>query len=148
MKDFILKQMTAIVLPFVFVFGFYVILHGHVSAGGSFAGGIIVGLSIVAHSTIYGVKRGRGRLSENALTYIDSYATLWYGLMGLAGIAVGAPFLANKSAGISLGTSGNLFSGGLIFLISLGVGIRVANTVITLFFMLMDDEKEKNEINY
>jgi multicomponent Na+:H+ antiporter subunit B len=139
-KDFILKRMAAIILPFIFVFGFYVILHGHLSAGGSFAGGIIVGLSFVAYSTIYSMKRGREKLPEKALVYIESYATLWYGIIGLIGIVKGVPFLTNKLAGISLGTPGALFSGGLIFLIAFGVGVRVASTVITLFFMLMDDE--------
>ena len=42
MKDFILKRVIAIILPLICIYGFYVILHGHVSAGGSFAGGIIV----------------------------------------------------------------------------------------------------------
>lgn len=38
MRDFILKRMIAVILAFIFVYGFYVILHGHISPGGSFAG--------------------------------------------------------------------------------------------------------------
>lgn len=59
MKDFILKRIASIVLPFICIYGFYVIFHGHVSPGGSFAGGIIVGLSFIAFSTIYGIEKGR-----------------------------------------------------------------------------------------
>lgn len=140
MRDFILKRMAALILPFIFIYGFYVILHGHISAGGSFAGGIIVGLSFVAYATIYGIEAGRNKLSEKALVHIESYATLWYGIMGLVGIVKGVPFLANKLAGVSLGTPGTLLSGGLISLIAFGVGVRVAGTVITLFFMMMSDE--------
>ncbi len=139
MRDFILKRMSPVILPFIFVFGFYVILHGHISAGGSFAGGIIVGLSFVAYATIYGMDKGREKLPEKTLTYIESYATLWYGLMGLVGIFAGVPFLSNKLAGINLGIPGSLFSGGLISLIAFGVGLRVASTVVTLFFLLMDE---------
>lgn len=140
MKDFVLKRVAALLLPFIQMYGLYVIFHGHVSPGGSFAGGIVVGLSFIAYATIYGLKRGRARLPESVTTLTESYGTLWYGVMGIAGILKGAPFLANKLAGIDLGEPGALFSGGLIGLIGLGVGIRVASTVVTLFFTMMEEE--------
>lgn len=140
MRDFILKRIAAIILPFICIYGFYVILHGHVSPGGSFAGGIIVGLSFIAFSTIYGIEKGRAKLPETVLTWTESYGTLWYGIMGMAGIVKGAPFLANKLAGFDLGVPGALSSGGLISLIGLGVGIRVASTMVTLFFTMMEEE--------
>jgi multicomponent Na+:H+ antiporter subunit B len=140
MRDFILKRVAAIILPFICTYGFYAILHGHVSPGGSFAGGIIVGLSFIAFSTIYGIEKGREKLPEKVLVWTESYGTLWYGIMGMVGIIKGAPFLANKLAGVDLGVPGALSSGGLISLIGLGVGIRVASTIITLFFTIMGEE--------
>lgn len=140
MRDFILKRVAAIILPFIWMYGFYVILHGHVSPGGSFAGGIIMGLSFIAFSTIYGLEKGRTKLPEKVLVWTESYGTLWYGIMGMVGIFKGAPFLANKLAGIDLGVPGTLSSGGLISLIGLGVGIRVASTMVTLFFTMMEEE--------
>lgn len=140
MRDFVLKQVAAIILPIMFIYGFYVILHGHVSPGGSFAGGIIVGLSFIAFSTIYGIEKGRAKLPEKILVWIESYGTLWYVIMGMVGIVKGVPFLANKLAGVNLGVPGELGSGGLISLIGLGVGIRVASTMITLFFTIMEED--------
>ncbi len=70
----------------------------------------------------------------------ESYGTLWYGIMGMVGVFRGAPFLANKLAGIDVGAPGALNSGGLISLIGLGVGIRVASTMVTLFFTMMEEE--------
>ncbi|HHU91335.1 MAG TPA: sodium:proton antiporter [Clostridiaceae bacterium] len=140
MKDFILKRMASIILPFICIYGFYVILHGHVSPGGSFAGGIIVGLSFIAYSTIYGIEKGRKKLPEKVLVAAESYGTLWYGIMGLVGIIKGVPFLANKLAGVDLGVPGTLNSGGLISFIGFGVGIRVASTMVTLFFTMMEEE--------
>ena len=58
---------------------------------------------------------------------------------GKAGIKRSS-FLANKLAGINLGEPGTLSSGGLISLIGFGVGIRVASTMVTLFFTLAEDE--------
>ena len=60
------------------------------------------------------------------------------------GIVNGVPFLANKLAGISLGVPGELTSGGLIPLLGLGVGFRVASTVVTLFFTI--DERVVNKL--
>lgn len=140
MTDFILKRVAALLLPFIQMYGLYVILHGHVSPGGSFAGGIVVGLAFIAFTTIYGLKTGRAKISEKATALVESYGTLWYGLMGMVGVFKGAPFLANKIAGIDLGELGALSSGGLIGLIGLGVGIRVSSTMITLFFTMIEEE--------
>lgn len=140
MKDFIFKRIAAIIVPFICMFGFYVILHGSSSAGGSFAGGIILGLAFIIYSTIYGIEKGQEKLPEKILIWIESYGTLWYGIIGMIGIIKGAPFLANKLAGIDLGRPGSLSSGGLISLLGLGVGIRVASTMITLFFTMKGEE--------
>lgn len=140
MKDFIVKQVVALVLPFVMIYGFYVIFHGHVSPGGSFAGGIVVGLALIAFASIYGMDRGRAKVPEKITVFTESYGTLWYGLLGLVGIFRGVPFLANRLAGVELGVPGALSSGGLISLIGLGVGIRVASTMITLFFTMLEEE--------
>ncbi|NLI61618.1 MAG: sodium:proton antiporter [Clostridiales bacterium] len=140
MRDFILKRVAVIILPLMSIYGFYVILHGHVSPGGSFAGGIIVGLSFITYSTVYGLERGKVKLPERILTLVESYGTLWYGIMGIVGILKGAPFLSNKLAGFNLGEPGSLTSGGLISLLGIGVGIRVASTIITLFYAMGEEE--------
>ena len=46
----------------------------------------------------------------------------------------------NKGAGISLGTPGKLFSSGLIVVITLGVGIKVASTVLSLLYTLIEED--------
>lgn len=140
MRDFIVKRIAAIIVPFICMYGFYVILHGSASAGGSFAGGIILGLSFIAFATVYGLERGKEKLPEKVLVWMESYGTLWYGIIGMIGIFKGAPFLANKAAGINLGSPESLTSGGLISLLGLGVGIRVASTMITLFFTMKGEE--------
>lgn len=140
MRDFIFKRIAAIMVPFMCIYGFYVILHGSSSAGGSFAGGIILGLAFIVFSTVYGVERGKEKLPEKILVWVESYGTLWYGLIGMVGIFKGVPFLANKLAGVNLGTPGSLTSGGLISLLGIGVGLRVASTIITLFFTLKEEQ--------
>ena len=99
-----------------------------------------MGLSFIAFSTIYGIEKGRKKLPEKVLIWTESYGTLWYGIMGMVGIIKGVPFLSNKLAGVNLGEPGALNSGGLISFIGFGVGIRVASTMVTLFFTMMEEE--------
>lgn len=140
MRDFIFKRIIILIVPFICMYGFYVILHGSSSAGGSFAGGIILALGFIAFATVYGVEKGKEKLPEKILVWVESYGTLWYGIIGMVGIFKGAPFLANKLAGVNPGRPGSLSSGGLIALLGLGVGIRVASTMITLFFTMKGEE--------
>lgn len=140
MTDFIVKRIAAIIVPFICMYGFYIILNGSGSAGGSFAGGIILGLGFIAFATIYGAEKGKEKLPEKVLIWIESYGTLWYGIIGMIGIFKGSPFLANKLAGIGLGKQGSLSSGGIIALLGLGVGFRVASTMITLFFTMKGEK--------
>ncbi len=43
----IVKTVTGLVVCFIMLFGIYIILHGHLSPGGGFAGGVMVALSFV-----------------------------------------------------------------------------------------------------
>ena len=140
MRDSIFKRIATLIVPFICIFGFYVILHGSVSAGGSFAGGIILGLAIIVFSTVYGIEKGQKKVPEKVLVWIESYGTLWYIIIGMIGIINGVPFLSNKLAGVNLGAPGSLASGGTLLLLGFGVGTRVASTMITIFFTMREDE--------
>ena len=139
MLDFILKKVVLILLPFIQMFGIYVIFHGHLSPGGSFAGGIIVAVGFICYSLVFGAEQGQEKIPHKITNLIESFGTLWYGLLGLVGVFRGAGFLLNKGA-VAVGQPGNLFSGGLIFLITFGVGLKVASTMVTLFFTLTEEE--------
>ncbi len=140
MTDFVLKRIVALLLPFVQMFGMYVIFHGHLSPGGSFSGGIITGLGLIAFSLVFGLDRGTEKITDRMTTLIESFGALWYGAMGLVGVLRGSAFLMNKGSGVPLGEPGKLYSGGLIILITLGVGLKVGSTMVTLFTALMEEE--------
>lgn len=43
----IVKTVTKLTLGFIMLYGIYIALTGHVSPGGGFAGGVIIGLSLI-----------------------------------------------------------------------------------------------------
>src|SRR5690554_7659816 len=53
-NDFITKVVFRYIILFVLIYGFYIILHGHVSPGGGFAGGMVVGLGIMLYFLVFG----------------------------------------------------------------------------------------------
>ncbi len=140
MPDLILKKVTSILLPVIQVYGIYIILHGHLSPGGGFAGGMILGISMVLYMLVFGLDSCLRKVPHRMSSFLESAGTLWYGAVGLVGILRGTSFLMNRGAGIPLGTPGELFSSGLILIITIGVGIKVAATMLSLFYTLVEED--------
>ncbi|MTI96455.1 MAG: sodium:proton antiporter [Firmicutes bacterium] len=140
MPDLILREVTALLLPLIQMYGIYVILHGHISPGGGFAGGMILGVSMVLYLLVFGLDSCLRKVPHRMSSFLESAGTLWYGAIGLVGVMRGTSFLMNKGAGIPLGTPGRLFSSGLIIIITIGVGIKVASTMLSLFYTLIEED--------
>lgn len=140
MLDFVLKSVVTVLIPFIQMFGLYVIFHGALSPGGSFAGGMILGLGFIALNVVFGLEKGQEKFSDEMAGFLVSLGPIWYGSIGLVGILRGANFLVNKDSGLPMGEPGTLLSGGMISLITLGIGIKVASTIVTLFNALTEEE--------
>ncbi|PKM70436.1 MAG: sodium:proton antiporter, partial [Firmicutes bacterium HGW-Firmicutes-18] len=56
MDDLIVKNITKIVTPFIQLYGIFIILHGHISPGGGFAGGAIIGASLILYTLAFGLE--------------------------------------------------------------------------------------------
>ncbi len=134
--DVILRIVSRMVIPFVQVFGIYVVVYGHLSPGGGFAGGTILGGSMALYLFVFGPKRTARKIPPAWGEIMEGAAAFWYVLVGLGGVLLGANFLANAAAGVPLGVQGQLFSGGAIWLIGLGVGVKVAATIVNLLVHL------------
>ena len=52
--DSILQRITFVLFPIIVIFGIYVILNGHISPGGGFSGGAIIGAGLILYSNAFG----------------------------------------------------------------------------------------------
>ncbi len=138
MQDIIISMIVRLILPFIQIYGFYVIINGHLTPGGGFPGGAIMGASMILYALAFNLEEGSNKISHDTSTLLESGGALVFSGLGLIGVLAGVGYLGNKSAGFPLGPTGNLFSGGLVFLVSLGIGVKVASTFITLFFNLVE----------
>ncbi|MFW5976663.1 MAG: MnhB domain-containing protein [Bacillota bacterium] len=131
-EDEIINTITRIILPFIMLFGAYLIFHVHLSPGGGFSGGTVVGSGFVLFSLSYGISVQEKKLSHSTSALLESYGGLWFFFMGIPGIVFGYNFLTNDPV-LPLGSEGSLYSSGLILLVNIGLGIKVASTIITFF---------------
>lgn len=140
MDDLIVKNITKIVTPFIQLYGIFIILHGHISPGGGFAGGAVIGASLILYTLAYGLDEGHKLTPHNLTSKVESGGILWFVLLGMVGILFGGRFLDNQSAGFYMGGFGNIISGGLISLATIGIGLKVASTMITLFHSTIQED--------
>jgi multicomponent Na+:H+ antiporter subunit B len=108
-----------VVLPLIFLFGAYVIMNGHLSAGGGFQGGAVVASGVMLLMLAY----PQGPLHHGFLSITESLAGVVYVSIGIAGMVFGAGFLDSHI--LPRGEFGTLFSAGAIPVISALLGIKV-----------------------
>lgn len=140
MDDLIVKTITRLIVPFIQIYGIFIILHGHISPGGGFSGGAVLGSSIILFTLSFGLKKASKKLSHRVSAILESSGILWYILVGLLGIFLGGSFLSNREAGFFMGEAGRLLSAGIIPLLTVGIGIKVASTMITLFHTIIEED--------
>jgi len=140
-EDQIVRITSRLVVPFIQVYGIYVILHGHLSPGGSFSGGAIFGASLVLVALSFNLETGAKQISHQTASVLESGGVLGYVLTGLVAVALGGNYLSNRAAGFPMGQAGELFSAGAILIITVFVGIKVASTIVTLFYTIIEGEK-------
>ena len=142
MEDVIVRYISRIILPFVQLYGLYVVLHGHLSPGGGFSGGAIIGASMILFALAFNLAEGSKKISHDVSTVLESGGAILFASVGILSLFLGSNFLGNRAAGFPLGVPGDLLSAGVIPLITLGLGIKVASTMITLFYSLIEGEEE------
>ena len=136
MNDIILKEIGKIVIPYTQLFGIYVIFNGHLSPGGGFSGGTVIGASLILYKLIYDPKVIKKIVNYKVVMYSMSIALLGYGILkGYSFITGGAGLHLFQ---IPLGTPGNILSGGLLLPLNIAVGIIVGFTIFA-FYSLFDE---------
>ncbi|MGF6961737.1 Na(+)/H(+) antiporter subunit B [Paraburkholderia youngii] len=108
-----------VLLPMIFTFGGYVIVNGHLSAGGGFQGGAIVASAVM----LMLLARPRSTLNLALLSVVESLAGVLYVCIGILGLVLAGGFLDARF--LPRGEFGTFFSAGAIPLISTLLGVKV-----------------------
>ncbi|MGO4439482.1 hydrogen gas-evolving membrane-bound hydrogenase subunit E [Rhizobium sp. RAF56] len=110
---------SKIILPLIFLFGGYVIMNGHLSAGGGFQGGAVVASGVM----LMMLAQPASRLDHGILSVTESLAGVIYVALGICGLWFAGGFLDSHI--LPKGEFGTLLSAGAIPVISALLGIKV-----------------------
>jgi len=140
MDDLIVKVISKIIIPFMQVFGIFVILHGHLSPGGGFAGGAILGASLILLTLAFGLNDAKKKMPHSMSKLVETGSILLIISLGLFSILNGYNFLTNGASGFNLGKTGEIISAGFIPIATLAIGLKVGSTLITLFHTIIEED--------
>jgi len=144
-RDSIVTSCANIVLPICLVLGVYVVLHGHLSPGGGFQGGVLIAAAVAIIFLAYGDKKLEIAINVKRLKAYENIGALGFVLLGFLGIIYGVSFFRNVFHDV--GILGKLYSSGTIFWMNFAVGFKVLAGVGFLLIIMVKamnpDEKEE-----
>lgn len=129
-NDAILQGTAFVLCPIIFIFGIYVILNGHLSPGGGFSGGAILGAGLILYANAFGFRKTQQFFNELIYKTAKITALCMYGMIGSYFYITGANGIENH---IPLGIPGHILSGGIILPVDICVGLEVACTMYAFY---------------
>ena len=130
----IVKTITRLTVGLILLYGIYIVLHGHLTPGGGFAGGVIIALSFVHLMLAFGKDVALKKLSRSAASFFENIGALMFlsiALLGFAGGYFFFNFFLNKGEPFSL------FSAGIIPLCNIAVSFKVGAGLFAVFVALV-----------
>ncbi len=89
----IVKTITDFVVGFIVVFGAYIVLYGHITPGGGFAGGVIVACAFILVMLAQGRDVAYARLGQRTASILDSAGALAFLIIAWSGVWGGYFFM-------------------------------------------------------
>jgi len=130
-----LRALGAVLVGPVLLLGIYVVVHGALTPGGGFQGGVLLAgalLLVYAAGQVAAVQRVR---PVSLVEVTDAVGAAAYMLVAIAGLVFGVAAMDNV---LPLGTTGSLLSGGTVPVLSVAVGVEVTAAVTLILSELVD----------
>ena len=138
----IIKTVTRISVWLILLYGIYLILHGHLTPGGGFAGGVIIALAFLNVLLAYGKKFTHEWINIDHLKNYEAGSIILFLLLGILGIGLGGAFLTNF---ITKGELFSLISAGTIPIFNILIGVKVGMSLFLVLWVLAELKIKKGE---
>lgn len=129
----ILRVVAKTLIPVIALYGFYVHFHGEYSPGGGFQAGVILAVSIILYSLIFGIAPAMRSISPGFARVVAGGGFLLYAGVGVWAMMMGGNFL-DYDALFNEEPGGHLGQHVGIIVIELGVLFAVAGSMVTIFY--------------
>lgn len=136
----IVKTITRLTVGLILLYGIYIVLHGHLSPGGGFAGGVIIALSFVHLMLAFGSQVALKKLSQTMAAILENTGALAFLLIAVLGF-LGGSFFFNFFR--DKGEPFSLFSAGIIPLANIAISLKVGAGLFSVFALLVLSKKLK-----
>jgi len=129
----IVKTITNIIIGFIFIYGLYIILHGHLTPGGGFAGGVIIAGAFVVRFLAFGSEMSSEKKLSKTASVFESIGGLLFIGIAILGLFLAGTFFLNF---LPKGTPLHLWSAGIIPFCNIAIGIKVGAGLFSIFLAL------------
>jgi len=135
-ESLIIQTAVRLMVPFIQLFGLYVIVHGHYSPGGGFQGGVVLGASFILLGVAFDLKTSLRRFSLGANAVMGNIGVLIYAGIAVLCALLGGLFLDYSALVRIIPLDPVEWRSLGIFLVELGVGLAVMSIMASLFWDL------------
>jgi len=133
----IVKTISGWVKVLIFLFGIDIILFGHLTPGGGFAGGVILASSYVLLMLAFGRKFVEANLPLPLASRLDCLGAFLFATVAILGLVFGGAFFTNFLYQRYLpGQALDLVSAGTIPLSNVAIGLKVGASLFLIIFTL------------
>ncbi len=134
----IVKTISSWVKMLIFLFGIYIIITGHLTPGGGFAGGVIIAGSYVLLMLAFGREFVEENLPLRWASRFDCIGALLFALVAVLGLILGGSFFVNWlfRQQILPSKALELVSAGTIPLSNIFIGIKVGASLFLIILVL------------
>jgi len=131
----IVKTVSSWVKVLIVLFGIYIVLFGHLTPGGGFAGGVILASSYVLLMLAFGREFVQKDLPLALVSKLDCLGAFMFILIAILGIVFGGTFFFNFLVE-KYGQPLQLLSAGTIPLSNIAIGLKVGASLFLVIFVL------------
>jgi multicomponent Na+:H+ antiporter subunit B len=130
-----LRALSLAMIPAILAIGIYIVVHGQLTPGGGFQGGVILAAGPLAVFLAGRYLRMRVVAPHTLVEIGEAAGALGYALVGLSGLVLAGVFFKDF---LPLGISGHLLSGGQLDVASTAVGLEVSGAFLVAFSEFLD----------
>lgn len=138
MTSMILRTATLYIQPVLLLFSFYLLMTGHNSPGGGFAGGLVAASAFALYAIAFGVRDARAALRV-APHFLVGGGLLAAAGSGLVSLARGYPFMTGQWIELHIPGAGH-WPIGTPMGFDAGVYLVVTGVTLMIVFSLMEEE--------
>jgi multicomponent Na+:H+ antiporter subunit B len=141
--DIIVTNTVRLLVPVIQIFAFYVLAHGHVSPGGGFQGGVIMGASFILVALSWDLETALARFPLDRCTIVAGAGIILYGGIGLLSMFLGGEFLDYAELANVFPVSREMARYYAILGVEIGVGLTVTAIMFSLYANLSTEGRLK-----